>query len=150
MVPWSRQCRRCGHLSQKDRESILTSLFPSQLPPNFRPTQVPDEIISFLSLVLLSLPRKTERLMVRKRTGIEPGNVGLTSLPSSAYEAMNIWKYFPENKNMSSSSPSVPSSETATLRQAALRGWLAAQSEIPLRMYRRDSNQLDSLIQDTT
>ena len=117
---------RDGHLSQKDREFVLTSLFPSQLPPNFRPTQVPEEIISFVSSTLLSLPQRMERFKGRNRTGIEPGNVGSTSLPLSAYEATSVWKYFPEHKNMRSSSPSVLSSETATLQQAALRGWLAA------------------------
>ena len=140
---------RDGHLSRKDREFVLTSLFPSQLPPNFRPTQVPDEIISFVSSVLLLLPQRTERFKARNRTGIEPGNAGSTSLPMSAYEATSVWKYFPEHKSMKSSSPSAPSSETATLRQAALRGWLAAQSVIPSRMYRRDSSQLDCLTQGT-
>ena len=140
---------RDGHLSRQDREFVLTSLFPSQLPPNFRPIQVPDEIISFVSSVLLSLPRRTERFKQRNRTGLEPGNVGSISLPLSACEATSVWRYFPEHKNMKSSLPFPPSSETVTLQQAALRGWLAAQSVIPSQMYHRDSRQLDCLIQGT-
>jgi hypothetical protein len=141
---------RDGHLSQIERESLLTSAFPNQLPPNFQVTQVPEEITSFVFSVLQRLPKRTQRWKGRKRTGLVPGSVGSNSFGSSAYEAMNIWKYFPEYKSTNCSSHSVLSSESVNLKQAALRGWLAAQSEIPSGMYLRPSSPLDLLTQDTT
>jgi hypothetical protein len=141
---------RDGHLSNSDRESLLTSFFPSQLPPNFRHTAVPEEITSFVSSVLLTLPRKKRRLLGRKRTGYVPGVTGSNSFDSSTFEAMNIWKLFPAHRSMNSSSHTPLSSETATQREADLREWLQTQSAMPSAMWRRDSNQLDSLIRGMT
>jgi hypothetical protein len=140
---------RDGHLSKFDREHLLTSIFPSQLPPNFHHTVVPDAITSFVSSVLQTLPHKKQRFLGRKRTGYAPGVTGSSSFDSSAFEAMNIWRLFPAPKNMNSSSPTPHSSETVTQREAALKEWLLAQSEMPSAMWLRDSSQLDSLIHDT-
>ena len=140
---------RDGHLSKSDRETLLTSFFPSQLPPNFHHTVVPEEITSFVSSVLQTLPHKKRRFLGRKRTGYVPGVTGSSSFDSSAFEAMNIWRLFPDPKNTNSSSPTPLSSETVTQREAALKEWLLAQSEMPSAMWLRDSSQLDSLIHDT-
>jgi hypothetical protein len=122
---------RDGHLSKTDRESLLTSFFPSQLPPNFHHTAVPAEITSFVSSVLQTLPHRTRRFLGRRRTGYVPGETGSNSFDSSTFEAMNIWKLFPAPRNMNSSWPMPPSSETAIQREAALKEWLLTQSEMP-------------------
>jgi hypothetical protein len=142
----SRDC----HLSTCERETLLTSFFPSQLPPNFHRTAVQAEITSFVYSVLRLLPQKTQRLLGRKRTGYVPSVSGSTSFASSTFEATNTWRLFPAHKSTNSSSPIAPTSETVTQQEAALKEWLQGQSEIPSAMWHRPSNQWDYMTQDMT
>ena len=59
--------------------NLLTHLFPNQLHPYFRMSQVPSVINSFLLLVLQSLPKPTQMWTKPKPSGFSLGIYGVSS-----------------------------------------------------------------------
>ena len=74
---------RDQHLSIADHTHLLRSSIPNQLPPNFRISQVPQVINSWLCLLLGKLPVNKARQVKPKMSEIAAGADGSSSSPAS-------------------------------------------------------------------
>ena len=84
----------CGwHLSDSDILKLLTSLFPSQLHPDFNLSPLPKEIESLIFSILLLLPQREEQQKAHKTSGFVHGECGKNSFPASALKEMTSWKH---------------------------------------------------------
>ncbi len=140
---------RDWHLSDSHLLELLTTLFPTQLHPNFNIAPIPKEIDSFLCSVLQDLPFNKQRLPTHKPSGYGLGGSGKTSCPPSALKAMSTWSHLLHGNGRSSSQPSVKPSDLETSRLTNEdKTLLETQSAIPSDLWLRPSGLLSAPTQD--
>ena len=136
---------RDTHLTDPDRIALLSSFFPPQDMPCFKRIPVPTEISDWICSILQLLPRRTQTLERHMNSGLKIGTSGRSSATDSALKAIDTWSLFPPLVDKLSSEHSPHSLEKPYTKAADLRKWLQEQSAVPLGMYHRASDQLDTL-----
>ena len=127
--------------SDNELTQILRNTCPSQLPQHFQIVPLPNEISSWLTLLLQKLPVREQLWEAHTRTKLGRGDASPNNSSPS------------ESATTSSSTPSQDPNETRSsvpLPWLSVKGdfwdhlitpWLWAQSEIPSRMYARPSGR---------
>ena len=133
---------RDWHLSDAQLLKLLTQLFPSQLPQDFNLSPLPTEVESWISSILLPLPRNEQRLKAHKPSGLVLGDSGKNFCPPSALKAMTSWKHLMIGTGKSYASASPKQSETQNSLSDAQKSSLLQQSSIPSVMWHRPSGLL--------
>ena len=114
--------------------------------PRFRRTILPVEISDWVCSILQMMPKSTQIHLEHTTSGLQIGKSGKNSCSSSELVENGIWKLFPPLEHRQSLEHSLPLSERRSTREAKARRWLQAQSNVPLQMFHRNSDQIDSLI----
>ena len=138
---------RDWHYSDVELTKLLTQLFHSQLPPDFTLSPVPTEIESWISSILLLLPRNEQRLKAHKTSGLVLGDSGKNFCPPSALRAMSSWRHLMNGTGKSYASASPKQSEMRSSTPEDLKTSLLQQSSIPSVMWHRPSGLLTDQIQ---
>ena len=141
---------RDTHLSDKTRISLFNSFFPPQEAPGFQRSTIPNKISSFVSSILLALPKPKQIPQERTNSEIATGSSGRSSLTESEREMIDIWRLFPGTESRPSSVPLQHSSgpHCTAEQEQRLREWLQGRSPVPSAMYRRNFVELGLEIQD--
>ena len=129
----------------------LSRMFPSQVPPNFHISPVPNEISSWLTSLLASAPATRESPPLPTRSGLQHGHVGSSSCPPLAFPTTNssTESAIPLT-NTASSQPSHQPSETDAFLSKLLADWLQEPSRAPSATWQRPSNCTTGWTPDST
>ena len=118
-------------LSDMELTSHILTNFPSQVPHSFNIVPLPNEIVSWMTSLLLTLPVKEQFREVHTPTKRERGDVGPTTANPSVLPTTFSSHPSPNNNKQSSSAPSATHSEKDDIREALQAPWLLQQSKIP-------------------
>ena len=130
-------------------QQFLSQTTPHQVPPNFKVSQVPSKISSFISSTLLLLPVQQQRLVRPKPSELALGHPGILS--SYKLESLpHSLRGSPDSNKISScqrlhKQPAKPPS----LKEIE-QSWWREQSTPPSHMWRRPSGQTTGLTPDWT
>ena len=130
------------HLSDENLLSLYFNLIPEQTPTNLKISALPEEITSFLSSMLQTLPDKTQQQEKHKISSLAHGIDGHSSNNNL------VWTRTPSSTNShnakkrSHSQLSHNKSETESLMRNLETPWLARQSKPPWTTYQRPSETL--------
>jgi hypothetical protein len=127
-------------LTDHELTNYLLSSFPSQVPNNFEIHPLPQEIVSFISKLLLQLPKRQPRPPVTKNSAQGPGTDGLPSPNPSPSKTIPSSSHLPsiiaQKSSVSLPNPYVlPQMD----QPEEVCQWLKDQSEIPSACWRRPS-----------
>ena len=127
--------------SDSELTHVLNTFVPSQLPQHFEIVPLPNEIVSWLTSLLLRLPVKKQLQEVHTRSKLGRGGVGRNTGARSA-SAMTPSLTPSHGANASDSwAPSPWLCVTGDFRDSIMTPWLKAQSEVPSHMWRRPSGK---------
>jgi hypothetical protein len=118
-------------LSDTELTTHILTNFPSQVPHSFNIVPLPNEIVSWMTSLLLTLPVKEQFREVHTPTKRERGDVGPTTANPSVSPTTFSSHPSPNNNKQSSSAPSATHSEKDDIREALQAPWLLQQSKIP-------------------
>ena len=136
-------------LSPVTHKNLLTSLVPSQLPPNFQVLPVPGEINSFISSILQQLPVRQQRWKAPKPSKLVLGINGSVSCSVLNGQSHFTWTGCPSSSAIISCLPLHKQCEKAPSLLDLVSLW-KAQSMPPSHMWLRPSNQTRGLTPDWT
>jgi hypothetical protein len=121
--------------SDEELTSVIKSFCPLQVPSHFEILQLPKEIISWLTALLLKLPVSVQLNEVHTRSKIGRGGVGMNTPAQSESKKISSSKTSPESTDTSSSERLPWLSGKQDFQEHLMNDWLQAQSEIPCSMY---------------
>ena len=136
--------------SDKELTSVIKSFCPSQVPSHFEILQLPNEIISWLTALLLKLPVSAQLNEVHTRSKIGRGNVGMNTSAHSESKKISSSKTSPESINTSSSARLPWLSGKQDFQEHLMNDWLQAQSKIPCSMYARPFEKMGTQTHPST
>ena len=128
-------------LSDYQLTSALKHTYPTQVPENFNIAPLPNEIVSYVTSLLLQLPVQTQLSEKHKTTTLDRGHDGKNTAPPQASPTTSSSHPFPHNKNTFSSEPSPPPLEKAGFLESLQKPWLSRQSELPSITWLRPSGR---------
>jgi hypothetical protein len=121
--------------SNEELTSVSKSFCPSQVPSHFKILQLPKEIISWLTVLLLKLPMSAQLSEVNMRSKIGCGASGKNTYFQLESKTISSSKISPENTDTSSSAHLPWLSGKRGFQEHLMNDWLQAQSRIPCSMY---------------
>jgi len=127
------------HLSDETLVSLLRTTFPTQVPSHFKIVPLPNEIVSWLTSLLLQLPVKEQFKEEHMPTKLDHGHDGPTTSHPSDLEPIPSWKASPERIEPSSSAPLAQPSERDDFLEHLQLPWLLRQSAAPSITWSRPS-----------
>lgn len=119
------------HLSDELLTSHIIKHFPSQVPENFRIVPLPNEIVSWMTSLLLTLPVKEQYREAHTPTKLGHGDVGLPTATLWDSLTTPTLQVSTDNKKLKYSEPSETLSEKADIRESLQIPWLLQQSRVP-------------------
>ena len=136
--------------SDEELTNILRKFVPSQLPERFEIVQLPNEIVCWLTSLLLKLPVKTQLQEKHTTTKIGRGEDGLNIL--IPLESRTTSTSIPSPKdNASECAERLPwLSVKEGFQDHLMVPWLKAQSKVPWDMWHRPSETTTTQIQPMT
>ncbi len=137
---------RDHHLSDQYLTQMYLSCIPKQVPPNFRILPLPDEITSYLSAILQTLPANTQPSEQHKISSLAHGFAGTGSYQSAESTTTPFWMNSANSQETFLSQPLHKQSETESFLNRMIGPWSARLSETPWTMYARPS---ESTIEET-
>ena len=129
------------HVDADTLSLSIPHLFPSQVPPNFKISPLPQEIVSFTSAVLQAMPVQTARSKRHKTTGKDHSSTGHPSVTPLGSNMTHSWTISATGNGTSCSQASPQLSDPGSLPGNLAIPWLKAQSKIPSAMWHRPSGQ---------
>ena len=119
------------HLSDDELTSHILTNFSSQVPHTFHIVPLPNEIVSWMTSLLLTLPVKPQFAEVHTTTKIGLGDVGYHTAHRSVLQTTSTSPASTNNNKPKSSVPSAMPSEKDDIREALQAPWLLQQSKVP-------------------
>ena len=117
------------HIPTQRLTNLLRHAAPSQVPPNFSISALPQKISSWVGALLQQLPASTQGKENHQKSKLLLGRSGDTFSEASNLTTTTSSNTLP-NHNALSSSPALPKPhESHTILQALTAPWLSAQSE---------------------
>jgi hypothetical protein len=120
--------------SDKELTSVIKSFCPLQVPSHFEILQLRNEIISWLTALLLKLPVSAQLSKVHTRSKIGRGGVGMNMPAQLESKKISSSKTSPESTNTSLSARLPWLSGKQDFQEHLMNDWLQAQSKIPCSM----------------
>ncbi len=133
--------------SDEELTQILKSCAPSQVPEHFEIRQLPKEIVSWLTSLLLRLPVKEQLREKHTRTKLGRGIDGSVGVEPSELVMMSFSTVSSEASETNYSEPSPWLCVMDDFRDRMSTPWLRAQSEIPFHLWHRPSESTTGRIQ---
>ena len=121
--------------SDEELTSTIKSFCPSQVPSHFKILQLPNEIISWLTALLLKLPMSVQLSKVHMRSKIRHGGGGKNTPIQLESKMISSSKTSPENTDTSSLAHLPWLSGNRGFQEHLINDWLQAQSKIPCSIY---------------
>ena len=119
------------HLSDEILTSHILAKFPSQVPHSFHIVPLPNEIVSWMTSLLLTLPVKQQFREVHMTTTPGLGSDGEHTANPSASLTTSTSPASTNNNKLESLEPSGTPSAKADIREALQIPWLLHQSKVP-------------------
>ncbi len=120
------------HLSDAELTSHITKQFLSQVTETFQIVPLPNEIISWMTSLLLTLPVNEQFKEAHIPTKLAPGGDGQsTALPSDSEQRTSSCPVLNDNNELQSMEHSQTHYEKDDLRVALQVPWLLQQSAVP-------------------
>jgi hypothetical protein len=126
---------------------LLRTFVPEQVPDHFQKVPLPNEIVSWLTALLLKMPVKEQLRERRSRTKIGLGEDGKSTPIQSESEMTSSLTDSPSQTESSSWEPLPWLCVKGDFRSELMLPWLKAQSEIPFRLWHRPSGTTTDRIQ---
>jgi hypothetical protein len=130
---------RDHHINDNELTSIFFSKTPSQVTQEFKISPLPQEISSFLLLMLQNLPEGTQQQERHKTSSLCPGPDGTHSSKVSNLTMTSSSKTSPTEAKHYSSHPSPKKLELDISAEDLIKDWSAKQSEPPWTTFLRPS-----------
>ena len=127
------------HLSDTELTQLLLSSFPSQVPHSFHIVPLPNEIVSWMTSLLLTLPVKEQYREPHTPTKIGRGDDGKHTVTRWDLPTTSTSQLSRNHNKRKSSELSHPHYEKDDLRVALQTPWLLQQSEVPSITWSRPS-----------
>ena len=137
----------------RDDELLTTSLrkfVPSQVPSRFKIVPLPNEIVSWLTLLLRRLPVKERLLEKHTRTKLGRGGGSKSGAAPSDSLKTTSSTTLPEDKELRLWEPLPWLCAGQGFQDQLMKPWLRAQSEVPFHMWHRPSGKMTDRIQQKT
>ena len=129
---------------------LLRTFVPEQIPDHFQIVPLPNEIVSWLTVLLLKMPVKEQLQERRSRTKIGRGGDGKSTQIRSESEMTSSSTDSPNQTESRSWEPLPWLCVKGDFRSELMLPWLKAQSEIPFRLWHRPSGTTTDQIQPRT
>ena len=129
--------------SDEELTNILYSHVPEQMPPHFKIVPLPQEIVSWLTSLLSTLPVKTQLQERHTRTKLGRGEDGLSMQDQSELHKISSSTDLPSPKESSSWEPLPWLCAKDDFRAKLMIPWLKQQSAIPSHLYHRPSGRMN-------
>jgi hypothetical protein len=129
--------------SDDELTNIFRSHCPSQVPPFFEIVPLPNEIISWLTSLLLRLPQKKELEEEHTRTTLGRGPATPNIATASASTATISSMVCPDSTSSQSLGLSPWLYAKGDFRDSLMLPWLKTQSQIPLTQWLRPSEKTE-------
>ncbi len=129
---------------------ILHSHCPSQLPQHFEIVPLPNEIVSWLTSLLLRLPVKQQLVETHSTTNLGRGIVTPSTAKASDSETTSSSKTYAELTESKSSEVSPWLCVKGNFLNHVMLPWLKAQSQIPSTMWLRSSGKTGMMTPNKT
>ena len=126
---------RDNNRSNEELTSAIKSFCPSQIPSHFEILQLPKEITSWLTALLLKLPVSVQLREEHMRSKIGHGGGGRNTAIQLESRTISTSKSSPENTDTSSWASLPWLSGKQGFQENLMNSWLQAQSKIPCSMY---------------
>ena len=118
-------------LSDVELTNLLHLSIPSRVPANFDIVPLPNEIVSWLTSLLLQLPVQERYREEHKKTTLGLGIAGTSTASPPDLSTMSILRHSPVSRKSNSSEPLQLQLETPDLRETLQLPWLCGQSKVP-------------------
>jgi hypothetical protein len=136
--------------TDEELTQILRLHCPSQLPQHFKIVPLPNEIVSWLTLLLLRLPVKQQLAETHSTTKLGRGTATQSTAEASDSETTFSSKTCQEPTESKSSEVSPWLCVKGDFLDHVMLPWLKAQSLIPSTMWLRSSGKMDTTTQNGT
>jgi len=136
--------------SDEDLTLIIKSSCPTQVPSHFEIQQLPSEIISWLTALLLKLPVKEQLREVHTKSKLGRGTAGKNTCNPSDSKTTTTSRTSHESNGTPSSEHLPWLSGKRGFRESLMDDWLQTQSEVPSSIYRRPLENMGTQIQPLT
>ena len=136
--------------NDEDLTNILRSFVPSQVPDHFKIVPLPNEIVSWLTSLLLRLPVKEQLLEKHTRTKLGRGDDGESGATQSASSKIISSTTSPDIRESNSWEPLPWLCAGQGFQDQLMIPWLKAQSEVPFHMWHRPSGRMTGQTQQKT
>lgn len=127
------------HLSDDDLTHLILNHFSSQVPHSFHIVPLPNEIVSWMTSLLLTLPVKEQYREQHTPTKIGRGDDGKHTVTQWDLPTTSTSQHSRNHNKRKSSELSHPHYEKDDLRVALQTPWLLQQSEVPSITWSRPS-----------
>lgn len=134
-------------LSDVDLTNLLRLSVPSQVPERFEIVPLPNEIVSWLTSLLLLMPVQERYREEHTKTTLDLGNDGENTAAQQDWDTTPTSHPSPDKNKSNSSGPSQPPSATQDLRESLQLPWLCRQSKVPSVTWSRPFGAKDIQIQ---
>jgi hypothetical protein len=141
---------RDGHLSDIKLTNLYFSLIPEQMPHSFKISQLPQEIESFLSSMLQTLPEATQQQGKHKTSNLCLGQDGIHSCTASNSVMISSYNKCHEGTRRSSCRRLHKKSDQGTSAEDLIKSWSAKQSEPPWTTFLRPSESMINQTRERT
>jgi hypothetical protein len=130
------------HLTDTQLISLLRTSVPKQVPSNFNIVPLPNEIVSWLTSLLLKLPVQEQFNEEHTLTMLDHGDDGQTTWHPSVSETISSSNLSTQSNAPTSLELSESQYEKAdSLREKMQTPWLLAQSKVPSVTWQRPSSE---------
>ena len=119
------------HLSDENLTSHILANFPSQVPHSFHIVPLPNEIVSWMTSLLLTLPVKQQFREAHMTTTPGLGSDGNHTANPLVLQTISTSPASTNSNKHESSAPSATPSEKVDIREALQIPWLLHQSKVP-------------------
>jgi len=136
--------------SDEDLTLIIKSSCPTQVPSHFEIQQLPSEIISWLTALLLKLPVKEQLREVHTKSKLGHGAAGKNTCNPSDSKTTTTSRTSHESNGTPSLEHLPWLSGKRGFRENLIDDWLRTQSEVPSSIYRRPLENMGTQIQPST
>jgi len=134
-------------LSDVDLTNLLRLSVPSQVPERFEIVPLPNEIVSWLTSLLLLMPVQERYREEHTKTTLDLGNDGENTAAQQDWDTTPTSHPSPDKNKSNSSGPSQPPSATQDLRESLQLPWLCRQTKVPSVTWSRPFGAKDIQIQ---
>jgi len=118
-------------LSDVELTNLLRLSAPSQVPANFEIVPLPNEIVSWLTSLLLQMPVQEQYREEHTKTTLGLGIAGTSIASPPDLGTTSTLRHSPANRRSNSSELSQLQLETLDLRETLQLPWLCRQSKVP-------------------